>query len=70
MKILGKETKMKDSEHFDFSKLTKKELIHLLVLIETTSGRKAIGKAMWETQFGVGSCRGCTGIHKKDIHKI
>ena len=70
MEIWGKEIEMKDSEHFDFSKLTKKELIHLLVLIEQTSGTKAIGKAMWETQFGVGCCRGCTGIHKKDIYKI
>jgi len=63
----------KPSKTFEFEKLTKKELVHLLVLVETTSCSAVIWKALSETQFGaIGdyeTCAECKGIHKKDIFR-
>tara|TARA_Y100000816_G_scaffold291769_1_gene284276 strand:- start:2557 stop:2754 length:198 start_codon:yes stop_codon:yes gene_type:complete len=59
-----------ESKIFNWDKLTKKELIHILVMHEKVNGKMDIFKTLNEVDFaGDGECKLCTKIYKKDLYK-
>jgi len=59
-----------ESKIFDWGKLTKKELIHILVMHEKVNGKVDLFKTLNELQYaGYGECKLCTKIYKKDLYK-
>ena len=59
-----------ESKVFNWKDLTKKELIHILIMHEKKHGSKDIYKTLNQLQYGAfGTCKHCTKIYKKDLCK-
>ena len=54
------------SRIFDWNKLSKNQLIHLLTMMEKMGFKEEIFKVLNETQYGIDYCKTCKSIHKKD----
>ena len=56
------------SRIFDWNKLSKNQLIHLLTMMEKMGFKEEIFKVLNETQYGIDYCKTCKSIHKKDLY--
>jgi hypothetical protein len=57
------------SSIFDWDICTKKELKHILIMLEQLGKKEDIFKVIKEIQFGKDICKHCKTMHKKELIK-
>tara|TARA_R110002050_G_C8545808_1_gene480080 strand:+ start:201 stop:398 length:198 start_codon:yes stop_codon:yes gene_type:complete len=56
------------SKIFEWNKLSKNQLIHLITMMEKMGFKEEIFKVLNETQYGISCCKTCKSIYKKDLY--
>ena len=57
------------SANFDWDLCTKKELKHILIMLEKLSNKEDMFRVIKEIQFGQSVCNICNTMHKKQLTK-
>lgn len=56
------------SANFDWDLCTKKELKHILIMLEKLGNKEDIYRVIEEIQFGKSVCNICNTMHKKHLN--